>query len=99
MDPGLAHDTAVVKPANADGFVNWLTTHLIGALTHTAVMRTRTRIEPVDGVDICRVDVAASSAPVTAMMNDKTQVFWVRMNNSTQALPEIEVEDYIRDRW
>jgi len=96
---GLAHDTAVVKPPNVDGFVNWLTTHLIGALTHTAVMRTRTRIDAVDGVEICRVDVAASSAPVTARMSDRAEAFWVRMNNSTRALPEIEIEDYVRDRW
>jgi type I restriction enzyme R subunit len=60
---GLAHDTAVVKPPNVDGLVNWLTTHLVAALTHTPVMRTRTRIEDVDGVEICRVDVAASSRP------------------------------------
>ena len=34
-----------------------------------------------------------------ARMSDKADVFWVRMNNSTRALPEIEVEDYVRDRW
>jgi type I restriction enzyme R subunit len=96
---GLAHDLAVIKPPNVDGFVNWLTTHLIAALTHTAVMRTRTRIDGVEGVEICRVDVAASSAPVTARMSDKAEAFWVRMNNSTRMLPEIEIEDYVRDRW
>ncbi len=74
-------------------------THLIGALTHTAVMRTRTRIDEVHGVEICRMDVAPSSVPVTARMSEKTEVFWVRMNNSTRALPEIEIEDYVRDRW
>ena len=26
---GLDHDYAQVKPQNGDGFVNWLTTHLI----------------------------------------------------------------------
>jgi type I restriction enzyme, R subunit len=96
---GLAHDTAVIKPPNVDGFVNWLATHLIGAFTDTAVMRTRTRIDAVDGVEICRVDVAVSLAPVTARMSDRAEAFWVRMNNSTRALPEIEIEDYVRDRW
>jgi type I restriction enzyme R subunit len=96
---GLKYDKAVVKPPNADGLVNWLTTHLIGALTHTAVMRTRTRIEALDDVEICRIDVAASSAPVLARMSDKADVFWVRMNNSTRALPEIDIEDYVQDRW
>jgi type I restriction enzyme R subunit len=96
---GLAHDTAVVKPPSVDGFVNWLTTHLIGALTHAAVMRTRTRIDKVGDVDICRVDAARSSVPVTARMSGSSEAFWVRMNNSTRALPEIEIEEYVRDRW
>jgi hypothetical protein len=34
-----------------------------------------------------------------ARMSDRPEVFWVRMNNSTRALPEIEVEDYVRERW
>jgi type I restriction enzyme, R subunit len=96
---GLAHDTATVKPPNADGFVNWLTTHLIHALSRAVVMRTRTRIDEVDGVEICRIDAAPSSAPVRARMSEKGEVFWVRMNNSTRELPEIEIEDYVRDRW
>ena len=96
---GLAPDSTVVKPPSADGFVNWLTTHLIGALTHAAVMRTRTRIDRVDGIEVCRVDVARSSVPVRARMSGKDEVFWVRMNNSTRALPEIELEQYVQDHW
>lgn len=96
---GLEHDTALVKPPNVDGLVNWLTTHLAAALTHTAVMRTRTRIEHIDDLQICRVDVARSSRPITARMSDTNEKFWVRMNNSTRALPEIEIEDYCRDHW
>jgi len=96
---GLAHDTALVKPPSVDGLVNWLTTHLAETLTHAIVMRTRTRIDQVDGVEICRVDVARSSVPVTARMSDKDRAFWVRMNNSTRALPEIEIEQYVQDHW
>lgn len=96
---GLGYDTATVKPPNADGFVNWLTIHLIHALSSTVVMRTRTRIDEVDGVEICRVDVAPSSAPVRAWISEKREVFWVRMNNSTRELLGIDIEDYIRDRW
>ncbi len=80
---GLSHDLPLVKPSSPDGFVNWLTTHLINALRHTAASRARTRIEEVDGISICRVDVARSSVPVTARMSDKREVFWVRMNNSS----------------
>jgi hypothetical protein len=62
-------------------------------------MRTRTRIDEIDGVEICRIDAAPSSAPVRARMSEKGEVFWVRMNSSTRELPEIEIEDYVRDRW
>jgi type I restriction enzyme R subunit len=96
---GLSHDLALVQPPNADGLVNWLTTHLINATSHAATMRTRVRIDEIDGVEVCRVDVAQSSAPVTARMSDRAEVFWVRMNNSTRALPEIEVEEYVREHW
>ena len=55
---GLDHDYDRVKPQNGDGFVNWLTTHLINALGHAAVMRTRARIALHEGKEICRLDVA-----------------------------------------
>jgi type I restriction enzyme R subunit len=96
---GLQHDLVLVKPPSADGLVNWLTTHLINALAHVAVMRTRARIEPIETVDVCRIDVARSSEPVMARMSDKSEKFWVRMNNSTRALPEPEIEAYCHDHW
>jgi len=88
-----------VKPANADGLVNWLTTHLINALQHTAVMRTRARIDRVASDEVCRIDVARSSVPVVARMSDGREAFWVRMNNSTRELPEIEVGEYVKEHW
>lgn len=96
---GLDHDAPLVKPPNADGFVNWLTTHLINAIRHSAVMRTRTRIEQLPGGQICRIDVARSSVPVQARMSDKHEAFWVRMNNSTRKLSEVDTDVYIRDHW
>lgn len=96
---GLAYDLELVNPPNVDGLVNWLTTHLIRALKHTPAARTYAHIEAIGGIQICRVDVAASSQPVRATMSDGTEKFWVRMNNSTRALPEIEIEDYCRDHW
>ena len=89
----------LVKPASPDGLVNWLTTHLINALQHSAVMRTRARIDQVVDEEVCRIDVARSSVPVTARMSDGRKAFWVRMNNSTRELPEIEVDEYVQDHW
>lgn len=88
-----------MKPTNADGFVNWLTTHLLNALQHPAVMRMRTRIESVSEVEICRVDVAKSSVPVRAKMSAKDDAFWVRMNNTTREWPEEAVDEYLWDHW
>ncbi len=95
---GLAHDYDLVRPGNGDGFVNWLTTHLISALGHTRVTRTRARIAVHEGQEICRLDVAISPAPVRAKTS-KADYFFVRMNNSTRPLPEQELIPYLNDRW
>ena len=63
---GLDPDYTRVKPPNGDGFVNWLTTHLINAIGHAPVTRTRARIDLVDDKEICRVDVAKGAQPVWA---------------------------------
>ncbi len=96
---GLGYDYQRVKPRNGDGFVNWLTTHLTNALGHAAVMRTRARITVHDGHELCRLDVARSSRPVWARTSKEDRVFFVRMNNSTRALPEAELAGYLEDRW
>ncbi|MDA8283375.1 MAG: hypothetical protein M0Z42_08805 [Actinomycetota bacterium] len=88
-----------MKPKNGDGFVNWLTTHLITALGYTPVTRTRARIIVHAGHEICRVDVAASPSPVWARTSKDEQIFFVRMNNSTRALPDAEIETYQAWRW
>jgi len=96
---GLTHDYARVKPANGDGFVNWLTTHLINALGHAPVTRTRARIVLHAGHEICRLDVATSPQPVWARTSKVDRVFFVRMSNSTRALPEDECAAYCAQHW
>lgn len=96
---GLSHDYARVKPANGDGFVNWLTTHLINALGHTAVSHTRARIVEHEGAEVCRVDVAFSHSPVRAKTSKAVDVFFARLNNSTRVIPEDEVTAYIEAHW
>ena len=96
---GLGADYQRVKPPNGDGFVNWLTTHLIAALDHTAASHVRARIVEHEGVEICRVDVGRSPRPLLASTSTKQGVFFVRLNNSTRALPEPEQETYITEHW
>ena len=101
---GLDADYQWVKPRNGDGFVNWLTTHLINAIGESAVMRTRARIVEHQGFEICRVDVAKSTKPVWAKTSKADRVFYVRMNNSTRTLADSglaaeEFATYCADRW
>ncbi len=101
---GLSHDYAKVKPRNGDGFVNWLTTHLINAVGHAAVMRTRARITTYAGHEICRVDVAQSQRPVYARTSKADRLFYARTNNSTRAFPDEQVAAeelaaYRADHW
>ena len=96
---GLEHDYARGKPANGDGLVNWITTHLISSLGHTPVSRTRARIVRHQNIEICRIDVAFSPIPVRAKTSKADGVFFVRMNNSTRALPEDDVAAYTQVRW
>jgi type I restriction enzyme R subunit len=96
---GLDLDYAQVKPSNGDGFVNWLTTHLINALGGAAVMRTRARIVHHGGFDLCRLDVGRSPKEVWAKTSKEAKVFFVRMNNSSRSLAGDELDDYVKHRW
>ncbi|HMS14231.1 MAG TPA: hypothetical protein PKD80_14115 [Microthrixaceae bacterium] len=88
-----------MKPQNGDGFVNWLTTHLINAVGHAPVTRTRTRIAVHQGIEICRVDLAASPVPVRARTSKDASVFFVRLKNSTRPLPDADIERYCSQHW
>jgi type I restriction enzyme R subunit len=96
---GLELDYLHVKPQNGDGFVNWLTTHLANALGAAAVMRTRGRVVPHGGAELCRLDVARSSQPIWAKTSKAARVFFVRMNNSSRSIPDEELGGYLADRW
>ncbi|MFG3301445.1 HsdR family type I site-specific deoxyribonuclease [Micromonospora chersina] len=95
---GLSHDYALVQPANGDGFISWLTAHLIDALGHTAVNFIRARINVHAGQEICRLDVAAAPTPVDVRTRGGNY-FFVRMNNSTRSLVGAEIDTYKRSRW
>ena len=96
---GLDHDYERVKPKNGDGFVNWLTTHLINALGHTPVARIRARITNFEAKEVCRVDVARHTQPVWAKTSKETLIFFARFNNSTRAIPDDEVNTYVATHW
>jgi type I restriction enzyme R subunit len=96
---GLDHDYDRVQPKNGDGFVNWLTTHLINAVGHPPVTRVRARIAVHDGKQICRVDVARHNGPVWANTSKAERVLFARFNNSTRVVPVDEADAYVSFRW
>lgn len=95
---GLQADYGYVEPRNGDGFVNWLTTHLINALGHNPITRVRARIAVHDGNQVCRVDVASLKDGVWAKTSKGERVFFVRVNNSTRAWPKDEVDSFLAQR-
>ena len=72
---GLDDDYAQVKPANAYGYVNWLDTLFETSLGHTGANRLDIRIDRINGHDVCRIDVPASSRPI-----------WVKNPNDANTL-------------
>jgi len=95
---GLDPDYACVKPPNGDGLVNWLTTHLLNALGHNPVTRIRARIVKHDEREICRVDVGRLVEGTWARTSKGESAFFVRINNSTRAWPDGEIDAYLEQR-
>ena len=49
--------------------------------------------------EICRVDVAGHTEPVWAKTSKESRIFFARFNNSTRAIPDDEVNDYVATHW
>lgn len=96
---GLAPDYQKIRSGNGDGFVSWLTDHLVVAVGGANAMFVQARIVEHDGTEVCRVDVGRSSRPVWARTSKADAVFFVRMSNSTRQLPAGEVDLYCSDHW
>ena len=95
---GLVDDLALVKPPNMDGYVNWLDTMFDNQFGFVAAEKLQIKTANIDGHDVCRVDVPASSTPVWSSYKGEQQLF-VRRNNSTRAVPAKDVDHFIRERF
>lgn len=96
---GLDSDYSHVKPQNADGFVNWLDTMLEKTLGHTGAHRVQIRIDVINGIEVCRLDVPASSKPIWTRFKKQDAVLFVRRNNSTRQVPADEVDQFLAERF
>lgn len=96
---GLDSDYALVGPQNADGFINWLDTMLENTLGHNGAHRVQIRIDVIEDIEVCRVDVPASSKPIWTRFKKQDAVLFVRRNNSTRQIPANEVEQFLAERF
>ena len=96
---GLDDDYALVRPPNADGYVNWLDTLFEHNLGHAGANRLDVRIDRVKHRDVCRIDVPASSRPIWVTNKDGARTLYQRRNNSTRAVPAAEVNSFITERF
>ena len=71
---------------------------LESALGHAGAHRLQISIDTIDGFNVCRIDVPASSRAIWATLKGNRQLFQ-RRNNSTRAVPADEVEDFIAERF
>ena len=96
---GLSDDYSLVTPSNADGYVAWLDTLLENALGHAGAHRVDIRIDVITGLDVCRIDIPASSRPIWTKIKDGAEVLYERRNNSTRAVPVQELDAFLDERF
>ena len=95
---GVEADLAV-KNQDLDGYANWLSTLFITSLGAPAATLVGIRFEEVQGSTVCLVDVRASSKPSFASTEKGSDLFFVRVNNTTRMLTGGDVLAYADQRW
>jgi uncharacterized membrane protein YeaQ/YmgE (transglycosylase-associated protein family) len=98
---GLEDDYRVTAGHHRDGFELWLRELLAARLGRPAAAEVGVAFEPLNGRDVCRVDVAPADRPVFVRSSGGTRAadFHVRMGNATRKLLTDEVLEYRDRRW
>jgi uncharacterized membrane protein YeaQ/YmgE (transglycosylase-associated protein family) len=97
---GLDGDYAVTTKGNRDGLELWLRDYLSQRLGTEALLDIAVAFDVVDGHDVCRVDVAASSRPVfLSEPGRQTADLYVRAGNTTRRLRTDEAIGYVAERF
>ncbi|MCA1606422.1 MAG: hypothetical protein LC775_13355, partial [Acidobacteria bacterium] len=68
-------------------------------LGHTGAHRVQIRIDVINGIEVCRLDVPASSKPIWTRFKKQDAVLFVRRNNSTRQVPADEVDQFLAERF
>ncbi len=96
---GLETDYGTINRRDRDGFENWLTGLLGGALGKSTLAHVAVRFETFDGKDVCRLDVRPAAGPVFVKLGKSESDMYVRLNNSTRLLNTAEALEYVGVRF
>ena len=97
---GIEADYPVVKGGNRDGWELWLTAAIKNTLGTVAATDLSVRFCLIDGRTVARIDVRPGAEPVFASgKGEPHQVFFARLNNSTEELSGPALLDYQGKRW
>ena len=97
---GVELDYPLVKGGDRDGWELWLTAVVKNALGPVAATDLSVRFCMIDGRTIARIDVRPGAEPVFATRKgDPREVFFARLNNSTEELSGPALLDYRQKHW
>lgn len=97
---GIEPDYPLVKGCDRDGWELWLTAVVKTALGTVATTDLRVRFGTLDGRAVARVDVRPSADPVFATRKGESrEVFFARLNNSTEELAGPALLNYRQKHW
>ena len=97
---GIEVDYPLVKGGDRDGWELWLTAVVKNALGTVAATDLSVRFCMFDGRTIARIDVRPGAKPVFASQKGESrEVFFARLNNSTEELSGPTLLDYRQKHW
>ena len=97
---GIEEDYPLVKGGDRDGWELWLTTEFKNALGQVAATDLSVRFCPRDDKTVALINVDPSAEPVFASKRDGPRdVFFVRLNNSTEKFAGAALAGYLRKHW
>ncbi len=97
---GIELDYPLVKGGDRDGWELWLTAMVKTAMGTVAATDLSVRFCTIDDRTIARIDVRPGAEPVFASRKgEPREVFFARLNNSTEELSGPALLDYRRKHW
>ena len=98
---GIEEDYPFVKSGDRDGWELWLTDLVSKSMGPLAVTDLVVRFVAIDGRTVACIDARPAAKPVfaTPLKGEKRQVFFIRLNNSTEELAGQALLDYQSKNW